>query len=147
LYYWQPDWQEPKRVDVGKQTTYTLIGLEAGQTYTFAVTVHDGHGDRESSYSNVVRRRLPHRRSPSRLTVEAPGVLANDDGRNGGLLKAMLVSRPTHGTVALREDGGFTYTPNKAFSGRDSFTYHVTDGTLTSNVAIVTITVKPTAVS
>ena len=31
LYYWQSDWNEPKRVDVGKQTTYTLSGLEAGQ--------------------------------------------------------------------------------------------------------------------
>jgi hypothetical protein len=47
----------------------------------------------------------------------------------------------------LREDGGFTYTPNKNFSGRDHFTYQVTNGTLTSNVATVTITVKPAAVS
>lgn len=147
LYYWQSDWEAPQRVDVGKQTTYTLFGLEAGQTYTFAVTVHDGHGKRESRYSNVVRRRVPHESTVPELTIETPGVLANDHDRNGDVLKAMLVSRPTHGAVALREDGGFTYTPNKNFSGRDRFTYHVTDGTLTSNVATVTITVQPAAVS
>ena len=147
LYYWQSDWNEPKRVDVGKQTTYTLSGLEAGQMYTFAVTVHDGHGKRESSYSNVVSRRVPHESTAPGLTVEAPGVLANDGERKGEVLKAMLVRRPTHGTVVLREDGGFTYTPNKNFSGRDHFTYQVTDGTLTSNVATVTIIVKPAAVS
>ena len=147
LYYWQSDWNEPKRVEVGKQTTFTLSGLEAGQTYTFAVTVHDGHGKRESSYSNVVSRRVPHESTAPGLTVEAPGVLANDDERKGEVLKAVLISRPTHGTVALREDGGFTYTPNKNFSGRDHFTYQVTDGTLTSNVATVTLTVKPAAVS
>jgi hypothetical protein len=74
-------------------------------------------------------------------------VLANDGARKGEVLKAMLVTRPTHGTVALREDGGFSYTPDPHFVGRDHFTYQATDGTLTSNVATVTITVKPAAVS
>jgi hypothetical protein len=146
LYYWQSDWNEPKHVDVGKQTTYTLSGLEAGQTYTFAVTVHDGHGRRESAYSNVVSRRVPHENTAPDLTVEAPGVLANDGGQKGEVLKALLISRPTHGTVVLREDGGFNYTPDPHFSGHDHFTYQITDGTLTSNVATVTITVKPAAV-
>jgi hypothetical protein len=147
LYYWQSDWKEPKRVDVGKQTTYTLSGLQAGQTYTFAVTVHDGYGKRESEYSNVVSRRVPHENTAPRLTVEAPGVLANDGERNADVLKAILVSRPAHGSVVLREDGGFTYTPDAHFSGLDSFTYQVTDGAITSNVATVTLTVKPAAVS
>jgi hypothetical protein len=54
LYYWQYDWDVPARVDVGKQTTYTLTNLEAGQTYYMAVTAHDGNGGGESAYSNVV---------------------------------------------------------------------------------------------
>jgi hypothetical protein len=59
LYYWQADWEEPKRVDVGLQTTYTLQNLEAGRFYTFAVTVHDGEGKRESGFSNMVSHRIP----------------------------------------------------------------------------------------
>src|SRR5258708_7947145 len=41
LYYWQATGQTPARLDVGRQFSYTLTGLEAGQSYRFAVTVHD----------------------------------------------------------------------------------------------------------
>ena len=54
LYYWQDDWNEPANVDVGDNTFYTLIDLEPGQTYYFAVTVYDLNGGHESAYSNVV---------------------------------------------------------------------------------------------
>jgi PKD repeat protein len=54
LYYWQTDWNTPASINVGKQTSHTLTDLEAGQTYHFAVTAHDGNGGRESVYSNVV---------------------------------------------------------------------------------------------
>jgi Malectin domain/Fibronectin type III domain len=54
LYYWQRSWDQPTRLDIGKQTTYTLANLQAGQTYYVAVTAHDGNGGRESEFSNVV---------------------------------------------------------------------------------------------
>lgn len=148
VYYWQPEWATPRRVDVGKQTTHTLTGLEAGQTYTFAVTVY-GSGKSESPYSRVVSQRVPTEKAPTlpKLTVEAPGVLANDAVRDGATLQAMLVSGTTHGTVVLRKDGGFIYMPKNNFSGSDSFTYRATDGTLTSQVVTVTITVKPAVLS
>jgi PKD repeat protein len=59
LYYWQTNWDMPASVNVGKQTTYTLTDLEAGQTYHFAVTAHDGNGGRESIYSNEVSKTFP----------------------------------------------------------------------------------------
>lgn len=59
LYYWQADWDKPKRIDVGLQTTYTLQNLEVGRLYTFAVTVHDGKGKGESAFSNRVSHWLP----------------------------------------------------------------------------------------
>jgi hypothetical protein len=58
LYYWQSDWDEPKRVDVGLQTSYRLENLEMDRFYTFAVTAHDGKGGGESVYSNVVKHRI-----------------------------------------------------------------------------------------
>lgn len=58
---------------------------------------------------------------------------------------AKLVRSPKRGTVELKEDGSFTYTPKKNKVGVDSFAYTVTsaDGQ-TSREATVTITVlKP----
>ena len=36
---------------------------------------------------------------------------------------ATLVTRPEHGTVVVRPDGGFTYTPARDYVGVDVFTY------------------------
>jgi VCBS repeat-containing protein len=70
-------------------------------------------------------------------------VLANDSDVDGDALTPILVSGPAYGSVVLNADGSFTYTPNANFNGSDSFTYKVSDGTLESGVATVTITVNP----
>ncbi len=76
------------------------------------------------------------------LIIAAPGVLANDSDVDGDSLTPSLVSGPSNGTLTLNSDGSFTYTPNANFNGTDTFTYKVSDGTLDSNVATVTITVN-----
>jgi VCBS repeat-containing protein len=75
------------------------------------------------------------------LTVNAPGVLANDGDPDGNQLSAVLGSGPSHGTIALNANGSFTYTPAANYNGTDSFTYQASDGTLQSGPATVTITV------
>ena len=75
------------------------------------------------------------------LTVAAPGVLGNDSDPDGDPLTAVLVSGPSHGSLTLNANGSFSYTPAANFTGTDSFTYRASDGTLTSNVATVTLTV------
>jgi VCBS repeat-containing protein len=45
--------------------------------------------------------------------------------------------------VTLNADGSFSYTPEAAYNGPDSFTYKANDGTVDSNVASVSITVAP----
>ena len=77
------------------------------------------------------------------LDVAAPGVLGNDRDPDGGVLSAVLVSGPGHGTVVLRSDGSFTYTPAADYNGADSFTYRASDGINESNVATVSLTVTP----
>jgi len=77
------------------------------------------------------------------LTVDAPGVLANDSDPNNDPLTAVEVSDPAHGTLSLDPNGSFVYTPNAGFSGTDTFTYRANDGTADSNTATVTITVNP----
>ena len=76
------------------------------------------------------------------LTVPAPGVLGNDSDPDGNPITAVKVSDPTHGTVTLNADGSFTYTPAPNYIGPDAFTYHASDGTLTSATATVSITVS-----
>jgi uncharacterized delta-60 repeat protein len=69
------------------------------------------------------------------------GVLANDTG--AGPLAASLVSGPSHGTLTLNADGGFTYQPAADYFGFDSFVYEATDALMRSSTATVTITVYP----
>jgi hypothetical protein len=74
-------------------------------------------------------------------------VLGNDTGAGGAALPAgaaaMLVTPPSRGAFVFNTDGSFTYTPNLNFTGSDLFTYKVTAGTESSNIATARITVTP----
>jgi subtilisin-like proprotein convertase family protein len=76
------------------------------------------------------------------LTVPAPGVLANDDARQGGAMTAMLVRNVEHGTLSLNPNGGFTYTATPGYAGPDSFVYRATTMNGGSNDALVTLAVS-----
>lgn len=75
------------------------------------------------------------------LTVPAPGVLANDDSRQGGAMTAVLARNVEHGTLALNPNGGFSYTANPGYTGPDSFVYRATTTNGGSNDALVTLAV------
>ncbi|HMC71576.1 MAG TPA: Ig-like domain-containing protein, partial [Mycobacteriales bacterium] len=75
----------------------------------------------------------------------ASGVLANDTDADGDPLTAALVTSVTHGALTLNANGSFTYSPTAGYSGPDTFTYRVNDGTADSNTATVSLTVTPTA--
>ncbi len=77
------------------------------------------------------------------LTIAAPGVLVNDTDPNSDPLTAILVSGPSHGSLAFNANGSFTYTPAANYFGPDSFTYKANDGRLDSNIATVSISVNP----
>ncbi|MCE7980699.1 MAG: tandem-95 repeat protein [Caldilinea sp. CFX5] len=75
------------------------------------------------------------------LTVNAPGVLANDSDPDGGVLTAALLSGPAHGTLKLALNGSFIYTPTTGYSGADQFIYRARNANLFSEETLVTITV------
>jgi hypothetical protein len=79
----------------------------------------------------------------TKLSVNAPGVLANDTSPFGTPLTFLLVSGPAHGTLSISSngDGSFAYLPATNFVGTDTFTYEATDGIATSAPATVTIKV------
>jgi len=68
-------------------------------------------------------------------------VLDNDSDLNEDALTAVLVDDSSHGTLTLRTDGSFTYTPGPSFDGQDTFTYRAHDGGLQSDPATVTLSV------
>ncbi len=76
------------------------------------------------------------------LLAAAPGVLSNDTDVQSNTLTAILNTGPSHGSLSLNPNGGFTYTPATGYTGPDSFTYHASDGSLASNIAAVSITVN-----
>jgi hypothetical protein len=70
----------------------------------------------------------------------AVGMWATDADANGLTFK--VVVQPTNGTITgIAPD--VTYTPKPGFSGTDSFTYKANDGKADSNIATVTVTVRP----
>ncbi len=71
------------------------------------------------------------------------GVLANDTDVDDDLLRAILISGPSHGALTLNADGSLSYTPDPDFSGEDQFTYKVNDGITDSKAATVFLTVNP----
>ena len=101
-------------------------------TATVALTIHPAAAD--DSYTTPFNTTL--------VRNAAQGVLANDLGTG---LSAVLNAGPAHGGFALSSDGSFTYTPTGGYSGPDSFTYHANDGTSSSSVATVSLTVSPPA--
>lgn len=70
-------------------------------------------------------------------------VLANDYDPEGQALKVVSVTTPAHGSVSINADGTVRYLPVKRFTGTDSFSYQITDGSKTAT-ATVSMTVGST---
>ena len=66
-------------------------------------------------------------------------VLNNDSDPQNDTLAVVSISDPANGSVSL-EGSSIVYTPDSEFNGVDTFTYTVSDGSL-SDTAVVTVTV------
>jgi uncharacterized delta-60 repeat protein len=77
------------------------------------------------------------------ITINAPGVLANDTDVDGDPLTVVLIEGPTHGSLTLNPNGSFSYTHNGSESLTDSFRYAVDDGNGGSDTALVNLTIQP----
>ena len=77
------------------------------------------------------------------LTVNAPGVLGNDNDPGNDALSANLVTGTAHGVLSFNTDGSFSYQPDHDYFGADSFTYRAYDGQAYSEITTVSLTVDP----
>jgi hypothetical protein len=78
-----------------------------------------------------------------KLSVKAPGVLKGDTDPDGDALTVSLVKGTKHGKLKLKASGAFKYKPDADYSGKDKFTYAVSDGRGGEAQAQVKLKVKP----
>jgi VCBS repeat-containing protein len=79
------------------------------------------------------------------VTYTAAQLLGNDTDVDGNTLTIASVTSGAHGTAVLNSNGTVSFNPATNYSGPADFTYTVTDGSLTSAPATVTVNVTPVA--
>ena len=126
------------------------LDRERTPSYEVTVTASDGKGGTDSitvtiNVSNV--NEAPTAVNDTATTDEDQSVridvLANDtdpDTERAALTVSVLRD-PLDGTARVERDRTITYTPNANFAGENSFTYSVSDGSL-SDAGSVTVTVE-----
>jgi VCBS repeat-containing protein len=127
--------------------TYTPAGNFNG-TDTFSYTVTDGAITVTKTMTITVN---PVNDSPTALdaaiatdkNTPVTGKLpAASDPDGDKLTYGRGNTLPAHGTVVVLANGKYIYTPAHGYSGSDTFTYTVTDGSVTIEKT-VTVTVRP----
>lgn len=127
--------------------TYTPSANFNG-TDSFTYTISDGRGGTSTATVNVIINAVndaPVAQDDAVTTDEdvsvTLNVLGNDTDVDGDALSLASVGNPASGTVNSSANGEVTYTPAAGFFGTDSFTYTVSDGSL-SATGTVTVTVN-----
>lgn len=123
--------------------------LAVGTTATLVMRLINNDGDTGTTV-HIVSQHIPQAYDDAydvdendALSVTAPGLMDNDVDPHGVSLMISTWTNPAHGTLSVEADGSFSYTPDENYSGTDSFTYTVTNGSADSDVALVTITIHP----
>jgi subtilisin len=120
----------------------------ANGTASFVYSLSDGRGGSDTATVTVTITAVndaPVAVNDSATTAQGTSVtvsvLTNDTDIDSSTLSVASASDPPHGTVVVNGNGTITYTPDAGYSGSDAFGYAATDGSATSNVATVSITV------
>ncbi|SHF19446.1 gliding motility-associated C-terminal domain-containing protein, partial [Mariniphaga anaerophila] len=135
--------------ETGMATYTPATGFTGTDTFTYSVCNEDGLCDdavvtinigAPGNYPPVAINDINH--TFANLQVNG-WVMTNDYDPDGDDLTVSteLISNPENGTVELRADGSYTYTPNSGFTGKDSFEYQVCDPDGLCDEAVVTISV------
>ena len=126
------------------------LDRERTPSYEVTVTASDGKGGTDSitvtiNVSNV--NEAPTAVNDTAMTREDQSVridvLANDTDPDTepAALTVSVLRQPLNGTARVESDRTITYTPNANFAGENTFTYTVSDGSLTDDGS-VTVTVE-----
>ena len=131
LYVPDPDWHGEDMFQYAAND-----GLEASNAAVIRVTVSPVADAPVGLDDNF------HIEAGGVLEIPGPGVLENDTDADGESLAAAVVQSTAKGRLHLDPDGSFVYTPDRLFSGHDTFTYLASDGSLQSELTTVSILVS-----
>ena len=70
------------------------------------------------------------------LLILKSDLLANDTDAEGNTLTIVAVQGAAHGTVALNAEGNIVYSANGDYVGADSFSYTLSDGSLSDSATV-----------
>jgi uncharacterized repeat protein (TIGR01451 family) len=115
-------------------------------TATVGYTIIDGFGGTNSALITInVTNRPPMANNQSLATTfnTPKAITLTGSDADGDPLTYIIVGQPVNGTLSLLDTnaGTVTYTPANNYTGTDTFTFRVNDGTTNSALATVTITV------
>lgn len=119
-----------------------------GATVTYT---YDANGNRTQKVTtggtapvNVAPVAVNDSRSTNRNTAITFDPRSNDSDPNGDAFTITAKTNGTQGTVAISAGGvGVTYTPTTGYSGADSFTYTISDGSLTATATVAMTVLAP----
>ena len=162
IHYGTTSAQYDYSVDMGNPTPInglimgTVSGLVDGTTYYFAATAYDIDGFESDFSQDVVWTAPSDPVAPPPLPIAHNLSLTIDEDTDGISqlegqspdnlpLTYQIVENGTKGTSIITniEAGNFSYQPNAAINGVDTFTYRVNNANGASEVATVTITINP----
>ncbi len=111
-------------------------------TYTYTGSLTDIYGSSAPVSITITFNDVPYATAQSVTVVEDTPTAITLSGVDlfPGTMTYTVVTQPTHGTLSGTAPA-LTYTPAADFHGTDSFTFTLSDGTLTSTAATVSITV------
>ncbi len=119
---------------------YTVSDGISETTSTVQVTVNPVQDD-----PNAVDDVLVTQPDTSREININLDLLLNDTDGDGDVLSVQSFTQPANGTLIDNGDGTLTYIPDPGYSGLDTFTYVVTDGS-TTDTATVNVSVNDTSI-
>jgi VCBS repeat-containing protein len=129
--------------------TYTPANGYTG-TDSFTVTVSDGKGGTATATITIQVNEPPNQvpmilaqdlQKTTLKNMPVSGAVVGTDG-DGDILIYSKGSDPSHGTVLVNGNGGWTYTPTNGYTGTDSFTVTVSDGKGGTATATITIQIN-----
>jgi Big-like domain-containing protein/K319-like protein/HYR domain-containing protein len=130
-------------------STSAITGSDASTTLSFQLTVTENRGLQSTDITTVeiyTENTPPVAKSQSVTTTsDTPASITLDaSDKDGDTLTYAIESFPTHGSLSSldKDSGSVTYTPDRSYTGSDSFTFTASDDTSTSNTAKVSITVN-----
>ncbi|OHU94935.1 Ig-like domain-containing protein [Pseudoalteromonas byunsanensis] len=119
---------------------------DVGSTTNIVITVSDGSLSASLTFDlTVVEKNTAPVATAQSLSVDEDStlaIIAKGEDEQQDTLSFAIVNAPENGTLST-SNNGWTYQPNVDFNGQDSFSYTASDEELTSEPAVVNITVVP----